>query len=272
MAAGRRCASADRIEAEGDGFQQRVADGYRELARRFPDRVRLVPGEGSVEEVHARRDGRRRGARVIDVPGQPLAQRILRAALARETPPQQLLLYGPAGTGKRAAARETAWSLMDPDGAHRHTAEALDLTEVEAVGQQILLRDLEEALTQIASRPSVMRRRVMIVQGAERLREQEGAPRLLKTLEEPAPHSHILLVTDHPADLLPTIRSRCLPVPFRPAPWRAAVAAGGPFEAEMRTIGADFGLAALAGAGSPAVTGQGDPGADGRGRGLEHLA
>ena len=53
VAAGRRCASPDRIEAEGDGFQQRVADGYRELARRFPERVRLVPGEGSVEEVHA---------------------------------------------------------------------------------------------------------------------------------------------------------------------------------------------------------------------------
>jgi hypothetical protein len=190
---------------------------------------------------------------VISVPGQPLAQRILRAALAREAPPQQLLLYGPGGTGKREAARQMAWELMDPDGAHRHTVEALDLTEVEAMGQQILLRDLEEALTQIASRPSVMRRRVMIVQGAERLREQEGAPRLLKTLEEPAPLSHILLVSDHPADLLPTIRSRCLPVPFRPAPWRAAVAAGGPFEAEMRTIGADFGLAALAGAGSPAA-------------------
>jgi dTMP kinase len=52
VAAGRRCASPDRIEAEGEGFQQRVADGYRELARRFPERVRLVPGEGSVEEVH----------------------------------------------------------------------------------------------------------------------------------------------------------------------------------------------------------------------------
>ena len=103
---------------------------------------------------------------MISVSGQPLAQRILRAALARETPPQQLLLYGPAGTGKREAAGQMAWELMDPDGAHRHTTEALDLTEVEAVGQQILLRDLEEALTQIASRPSVMRRRVMIVQGA----------------------------------------------------------------------------------------------------------
>jgi len=31
-----------------------VAAGYRELAERFPERVRLVPGEGTVEEVHAR--------------------------------------------------------------------------------------------------------------------------------------------------------------------------------------------------------------------------
>lgn len=53
-AAWRRCASPDRIEAEGDGFQGRVAAGYHELAERFPERVRLVPGEGSIAEVHAR--------------------------------------------------------------------------------------------------------------------------------------------------------------------------------------------------------------------------
>lgn len=53
-AAWRRSAAADRIEAEGAGFQSRVAEGYRELAGRFPDRVRLVPGDGSVEVVHGR--------------------------------------------------------------------------------------------------------------------------------------------------------------------------------------------------------------------------
>jgi DNA polymerase-3 subunit delta' len=187
---------------------------------------------------------------VIEVPGQPLAQRILRAAVAGDGPAHQLLLFGPPGTGKRRAARDAAWALMDPDGAHRHTREALDLTEVEAVGQQILLRDLEAALAEIASRPSVMARRVMIVQGAERLREQEGAPRLLKTLEEPPPLSHIILVTDSPADLLDTIRSRCLPVPFRAAGWRATADAGGPFELAMRGIGVELALAALAGGAS----------------------
>ncbi len=53
-AAWRRSAAHDRIEAEGAGFQGRVAAGYRELAERFPERVRLVAGDGSVDEVHAR--------------------------------------------------------------------------------------------------------------------------------------------------------------------------------------------------------------------------
>jgi dTMP kinase len=54
LATARRCAAPDRIEAEGDGFLERVAEGYRQLAARFPERVRIVPGGGEVEEVHAR--------------------------------------------------------------------------------------------------------------------------------------------------------------------------------------------------------------------------
>jgi DNA polymerase III subunit delta' len=191
---------------------------------------------------------------VIAVAGQPLAERILRAAVGRDDPPQQLLLFGPPGTGKRAAALEAAWGLMDPEGAHERTTRALDLTVVEATGQQILLRDLEEGLAQIAGRPSVMRRRVMILYDIERLTDRDGAPRLLKTLEEPPALSHIILVTDHPADLLDTIRSRCLPVPFRGLGWRQAVERMGPFEAEMHRIGVDFALGALAGGGGPPGT------------------
>jgi DNA polymerase-3 subunit delta' len=182
---------------------------------------------------------------VIEVPGQPLAQRILRAAVAGDRPAQQLLLFGPAGTGKGRAARDVAWALMDPDGSHRHTADALDLTVVEATGQQFLREALEPALAEIARRPAVMARRVMVMMGAERLRE--AAPRLLKPLEEPPPLSHVVLVTNSPADLLDTIRSRCLPVPFRAAGWRATAEAGGPFERSMRGIGVELALAALAG-------------------------
>jgi dTMP kinase len=44
----------DRIEAEGALFQARVAAGYRELADRFPVRVRMVDATGTPEQVHAR--------------------------------------------------------------------------------------------------------------------------------------------------------------------------------------------------------------------------
>lgn len=54
VATERRRAAPDRIEAEGHGFLERVADGYRQLAARFPARVRLIPGDGDEEDVHAR--------------------------------------------------------------------------------------------------------------------------------------------------------------------------------------------------------------------------
>jgi dTMP kinase len=42
-----------RFEAEHDAFHHRVAEKYREIARREPRRVVLIEGELSIEEVHA---------------------------------------------------------------------------------------------------------------------------------------------------------------------------------------------------------------------------
>lgn len=211
---------------------------------------------------------------MIELADQPLARRILRAALAREAPPQQLLMQGPPGTGKREAAHEVAWALMDPAGAHPRTREALDLTVVRALGTEILLDQLNAALVELAARPQVMRRRVLIIHDAERLKSTTGAPRMLKSLEEPAPHAHIILVTDRAEELLDTIRSRCLPVPFHNPGWRATAArleAAGeepaaaaararaegpsavgadPYTREMRRVGVDLGVAALRGEGA----------------------
>ena len=43
--------SPDRIEMEEDSFQQKICQGYRELAARFPDRIAEVDAGLSIEEV-----------------------------------------------------------------------------------------------------------------------------------------------------------------------------------------------------------------------------
>ncbi len=48
---GRR--TADRFEEEGIDLQRRVADGYDEVARRHPERVRVIDAEGDRDAVHA---------------------------------------------------------------------------------------------------------------------------------------------------------------------------------------------------------------------------
>ena len=50
---GRDDTAHDRIERRDGSYFRRVAQGFRELARREPARFRVVPAEGSVEQVAA---------------------------------------------------------------------------------------------------------------------------------------------------------------------------------------------------------------------------
>jgi len=47
-------ARLDRLESEGRHFSERVAEGFRDLARREPNRVRIVDGTGDIPTVHRR--------------------------------------------------------------------------------------------------------------------------------------------------------------------------------------------------------------------------
>ncbi|MEM9695072.1 MAG: DNA polymerase III subunit delta', partial [Myxococcota bacterium] len=61
--------------------------------------------------------------------------------------------------------------------------------------------------------PHEGRAQVFIIRGAEQL-SLSAANALLKTLEEPRPQTHFVLLTDQPERLLDTIRSRTMPVRF----------------------------------------------------------
>lgn len=45
---------ADRLEAEGVAFQERVFAGYKQLLQNEPERVKVVDADGTIDEVRAR--------------------------------------------------------------------------------------------------------------------------------------------------------------------------------------------------------------------------
>jgi DNA polymerase-3 subunit delta' len=94
--------------------------------------------------------------------------------------------------------------------------------------------------------PAEGRRRVFVIEEAEDLRD-ESQNALLKTLEEPAPFAHLILICSEPEQLAETILSRCAPIEFGPlAPDAVLEALGAPdADAAARLSGGDVELARL---------------------------
>jgi DNA polymerase-3 subunit delta' len=86
----------------------------------------------------------------------------------------------------------------------------------------IFLAQVQNLLRAAGARPAMGNRKVFIVGDAEFLVPQESSPEaanaLLKVLEEPPPGTTIILTTSEPELLLPTIRSRLLPIRLRRLP------------------------------------------------------
>lgn len=76
-------------------------------------------------------------------------------------------------------------------------------------------RNKEGFCYNLSRKPLPGGRKIGIINDADAL-NQEGANCLLKPLEEPPPRSLLILIGTHPQLQLPTIRSRCQTVHFRP--------------------------------------------------------
>jgi DNA polymerase-3 subunit delta' len=161
-----------------------------------------------------------------DVVGQERAVAQLRAAAA--APVHAYLLVGPAGSGKRAAARSFAASLLCESacGDCRNCRLALseahpDVTIVERVGASISKEQIDEIIRTASLTPVEARRKVIVPIDFHLVAER--APRLLKTIEEPPGDCvFVILAEDVPSDFV-TIASRCVRIDFRPVPTAAIV-------------------------------------------------
>ena len=151
-------------------------------------------------------------ATFADVPEQGEAKRLLQAALA-EDPAHAYLFHGPAGVGKRVAARAFAAGLLgDPRRVDAGTHP--DLRVIEALGEMIRIDEIRALHHDLHMRPFEADRRVYLIFDAHRMNDDAGAS-LLKDLEEPPAYATIVLVADELGPLPETIRSRCQLVPFR---------------------------------------------------------
>lgn len=162
--------------------------------------------------------------------------------------PHAMLLYGEADTGKRLFARRLAESLLCSKGGEYpcgecHSCRLLragnhpDLVEVmpEEPGKAIKVDMVRAYIEEATLTPQIADCRVCIISPADAM-NQSASNSLLKTLEEPAPENHLLLVSDRPAQLSATIRSRCQKVAFPRPPEEESLA-----WLERQHPGADWG-------------------------------
>jgi DNA polymerase-3 subunit delta' len=168
----------------------------------------------------------------------------LRRALAEERLHPSLLFYGPDGVGKRLSAFALAAALncaqpaaegcgecsscrrtlkgygeerlKSPDQ-NRAPAHHADVLYYAPRRRQIQIEQIMDLCREAGFRPFEGRRRIFIIDPAERM-NREAANALLKTLEEPPSGAVLILITSQPDALPATIRSRCQAIRFTPLP------------------------------------------------------
>ncbi len=150
------------------------------------------------------------------------------------------VLTGPEGTGKSLFARLLAQSLFCrnrpeytidccgdcrgcrgfaagtwPDYLEVVVPEGKNEIPIAAIAGSAEKRGREGLCFELSMTPQASHRRIALIDDAHKM-NAEGANALLKTLEEPPAQALILLISDSPDSLLPTIRSRCQVVRFFP--------------------------------------------------------
>jgi DNA polymerase-3 subunit delta' len=176
---------------------------------------------------------------VFDLKGAEEGERGWLAAFGRGRMHHAWLLVGPEGVGKATFAYRAARRLLGarPDPSHGLLgSDPEDRVSRQVIARShpdflVLEREVEDGKARrnipvdearllpefFSKSPAISPWRVAIIDAADDL-NANAANAVLKTLEEPPPRGVLLLVCHAPGRLLPTIRSRCRRLLFRPWP------------------------------------------------------
>ena len=169
-----------------------------------------------------------------EVVGQEHIMQTLRNALREDRVAHAYLFSGPRGTGKTSTARILAKALnctgpedqrpcnQCPTCIAINEGRMLDLIEIDAASNNSV-EDIRELRDKVGFRPSEGRYKIYIIDEVHML-SNPAFNALLKTLEEPPPHTRFVLATTEPHKIPATVLSRCQRFDFRriPAPEIAA--------------------------------------------------
>src|SRR5439155_6006107 len=187
---------------------------------------------------HASRRARFEVTTLQEILGQDAAVQTILRAYESDRLPHGLVFAGPVGVGKATGARGLAALFLcehpknnQPCGKCNSCAlmEAQTHPDFHVVYRQLVRIEKKKSkaidlsvdvirnfLVEPANlKASMNRGKVFVVEEAD-LMNAAAQNALLKTLEEPAGRSLIILLTDQPHALLPTIRSRCQLIRFAP--------------------------------------------------------
>ncbi len=182
-------------------------------------------GEGCCLPAYAALYRSWRPRRLADVAGQEHVTRTLLNALRQGHPAHAYLFCGPRGTGKTSTARILAAALNcdhPNDGDACGACEScqavahdrlIDVQEIDAASHR-QVEDVRALRERVGYVPAAGRHKVYILDEVHMLTEASWNT-LLKTLEEPPPHTTFILCTTDPRKVLPTVVSRCQRFDFR---------------------------------------------------------
>jgi len=151
------------------------------------------------------------------VRGQEAARRVLASTLVSGRLGHAYLLHGPAGVGKTTLARDFARALACenqngcggcPPCRRFESGNFADFIPLPEEGASLGIAEVRSLVTTLGRAPVEGKRKTALIPRAERL-TPEAQNALLKTLEAPPAGAVLLLTSDAPEALLPTIVSRC---------------------------------------------------------------
>jgi len=123
--------------------------------------------------------------------------------------PHALLFYGQQGLGKKALAIEFAKFLIGK-------ISPADFILIEPEDKEIQIAQIRNLIQKLYFKPYLADFKVAVINKAH-LMTQESQNCFLKFLEEPTDKTYLILITEYPAMLVPTILSRVQKIRFFPA-------------------------------------------------------